>query len=100
LRFRLTLDDAYKLYQEKQLKDRIQLPVQGWIEYGVELHEGLNQAEFIGTSLVLKIAPFDIEEIEKGEESVFSSRIRDTAVDVVVEVDRLSQKKSATKSQL
>lgn len=92
LRFRLTLDEACQLYKEKQLKDHIQLPIQGRIEYGIEIHEGLTQGEFVGSSLVLKIGPFDINKIERGDETVFSSQVRDTEVEVVVEVDRLSRK--------
>jgi hypothetical protein len=92
LRFRLTLDDAKKLHNEKLIKDKLKLPKDGWIEYGIEIHEGISEGEFIGSSLVLKIGAFDLQKIEMGDETVFSSRIKDTEVVVVVEVDRMSRK--------
>lgn len=93
LRFRLTLDDAEQLFRDKIIKDKIKLPNAGWIEYGVEIHEDLTQGEFIGTSLLLKIGPFDLQKIKMGDETIYSSKIKETDVTVVVEVDRLSIKR-------
>jgi hypothetical protein len=96
LRFRLTLDDAKKLYKDKFIKDKIKIPKEGIIEFGIEIHQGVTLGEFIGSSLVLKIGPFDMQKVEAGDETIFSARIKDTDVAVVVEVDRMSRKAQKT----
>jgi hypothetical protein len=92
LRFRLSLAEAQQLHNEKLITDKIKLPDGGWLEYGVEIHDGLTQAEFLGSSLLFKIGPFDLQEIARGEEIIFSSQIKDAEIIIVVEVDRMSRK--------
>lgn len=91
LRYRLSLDEVKRLHKEHSIKEKLNLPTTLNIEYGIEIHEGLSQSEFVNSSLIFKISPFDIQEVDRGEEIVFSSKVNST--EVIVEVDRMSRKK-------
>jgi hypothetical protein len=85
------LDEAQRLYKEHRIKDKMELPGAINFEYGIEIHEGLTQGEFVNSSLIFKISPFNLEEVDRGEEIVFSSKVNNT--EVIVEVDRMSRKR-------